>query len=207
MRRKSTMSKRVRGRGLMDWVTGTALPWLKKNKVISTLGNLAAPFYAPAGAVGDIAGSLGYGKRKRGRPRHTRRRIIIHVKGGAFSDVLKRGLSAVKKGAQLAQKHQLISRGANLANQLTGNKYKALGTVGDIAGALGFGKRRMRAPRRLPLMLSDPNYSHGGALGYSRGGAIKMSTMGPVPARLRRGGALGYTGGEMGGRRRRKKKL
>lgn len=57
--------KGARGRGFVDWIKNKALPFLKKTKIISTVGNALAPVVPFAGTVGKIAGTAGYGRKRR----------------------------------------------------------------------------------------------------------------------------------------------
>jgi len=61
--------RRVKGKGLFDFVK-SASKFLRKHKIISSvgsaLGNMGLPY---AGAIGSAAGSLGFGKRRRVRRR------------------------------------------------------------------------------------------------------------------------------------------
>jgi hypothetical protein len=69
----------LRGKGkIMDWIKNKALPWLKKTKIISTVGNALAPIPgigSIAGTVGKVAGAAGYGMRRRAR-RTTKKRMV-----------------------------------------------------------------------------------------------------------------------------------
>lgn len=69
--RYAKVKRRMRGRGLMDFI-GKALGFLKKHKVISKLGGslggmLPGKYGAVASGVGNVAGSLGFGRRRRRR--------------------------------------------------------------------------------------------------------------------------------------------
>lgn len=65
-RRKRTM----KGKGsFMDWIKNKALPFLKKTKIISTVGKALAPAIPLAGTIGNVAGNAGFG-----RNRHTRKK-------------------------------------------------------------------------------------------------------------------------------------
>lgn len=73
VRRTRRVTGMRRGRGFFDWIKNKALPWLKKTKLISTVGNALAPIPGIgniAGTIGKVAGMAGYGRRKYvGRPR------------------------------------------------------------------------------------------------------------------------------------------
>lgn len=112
--------RKVRGGSLWSWIKDTAVPWIKKNKLISR-GAAALGGILPGGygmlAKGASAGAstLGWGKRP---------------KGGSF-------LSALKKGHTFVKNNRLISKGAFGLHKLTGNdKFKS---VGQAAHALGYG--------------------------------------------------------------------
>lgn len=73
MRKYSLVRKRVRGGSLRDFFN-RANEFLQKHKVLSRLAKgystLPLPFASQVGKVGEVAGSLGYGRRRRGRPRY-----------------------------------------------------------------------------------------------------------------------------------------
>ena len=59
--------KRQRGRGFMDWIS-KAGDFLKSSKLVSTVGNALGSAGVPfASQIGSVAGSLGYGRRRRGK--------------------------------------------------------------------------------------------------------------------------------------------
>lgn len=61
--------RKLRGRGFMDFLR-KANDWLKKTRIISTVGNALGTVLPVASTVGKIAGAAGYGrKRKRMRGR------------------------------------------------------------------------------------------------------------------------------------------
>lgn len=81
-RHKSHRTRRMHGRGkFMDFLN-KANNWLKKTKVISTVANALGPVVPYASTVGNVAGKLGYGrKRRRGHRRATgsgRRHTVRH---------------------------------------------------------------------------------------------------------------------------------
>lgn len=58
--------KRQRGRGFMDFLSG-ANNFLKSSKLVSTIGSALGSAGVPfASQIGSVAGSLGYGRRRRG---------------------------------------------------------------------------------------------------------------------------------------------
>ena len=82
MARRNVMrqrKRRMRGRGMWDWVS-KASDWLKNNKLISTVGNALGGIGIPyASQIGSVAGSLGYGRRRRHHGRGLR------LAGGSIS--------------------------------------------------------------------------------------------------------------------------
>ena len=67
--------RRMRGRGVMDWIK-KAGGFLQKSKLISTVANGLASAGVPlAGSIGSVAGSLGFGRR-------SRRGAGLHLAGG-----------------------------------------------------------------------------------------------------------------------------
>ena len=57
--------RRARGGGFMDALR-SAHDWIKKNKIISTVGSALGRVGVPyAGAIGTAASTLGYGRRRR----------------------------------------------------------------------------------------------------------------------------------------------
>ena len=66
MARVSRRRRRMRGRGLMDFL-GKANNFLKQSKLVSSVGNaLGAAGIPLAGKIAGVASSLGYGRRRRG---------------------------------------------------------------------------------------------------------------------------------------------
>ena len=58
---------RMRGKGLMSFL-GKANNFLRNSKLVSTIGNSLGAAGVPfASQIGSVAGSLGYGRRRRGR--------------------------------------------------------------------------------------------------------------------------------------------
>ena len=70
MPKYSTRSRKMRGRGLLDWIK-KAHSFIKKNKLISRLASgysqTGLPYAGAVGIGGSTAKLLGYGKRTRGR--------------------------------------------------------------------------------------------------------------------------------------------
>lgn len=57
----------MKGRGFMDFI-GKANNFLKSSKLVSSIGNALGSAGVPfASKIGSIAGTLGYGRRRRGR--------------------------------------------------------------------------------------------------------------------------------------------
>ena len=66
MARVSRRRRRMRGRGLMDFL-GKANNFLKQSKLVSSVGNaLGAAGIPLAGKIAGVASSLGYDRRRRG---------------------------------------------------------------------------------------------------------------------------------------------
>ncbi len=69
---RKTMKKRTqRGGSILSWIKNKALPWLKKNKIVSRvasgLATVLPPQYAGiASNVGKAARAVGYGRRRGG---------------------------------------------------------------------------------------------------------------------------------------------
>lgn len=70
MPRYSTRSRKMKGRGLLDWIK-KAHSFIKKNKLISRLASgysqTGLPYAGAVGIGGSISKQLGYGRRTRGR--------------------------------------------------------------------------------------------------------------------------------------------
>lgn len=119
--------RRVRRRGgsLLDALR-SAHDWIKKNRVISTVGNALGSVGVPyAGTIGKAASVLGYGRRRRRRVRRRRR-------GGDLKSVLSSAHNFVKS-------KRLIS---SALKHFGHNKLSA------AASALGYGRRRRTRRRR-----------------------------------------------------------
>lgn len=66
MARAPRRRRRMRGRGLMDFL-GKANNFLKQSKLVSSVGSALGAAGVPfASQIGSVAGSLGYGRRRRG---------------------------------------------------------------------------------------------------------------------------------------------
>ena len=64
-RRRRRRTRRVKGGSLSSWIK-KAGEWLKKHQVVSRVGNLLGTMGVPmAGTIGKMAGSVGYGRRRR----------------------------------------------------------------------------------------------------------------------------------------------
>lgn len=128
--RKSHGRKRgpKRGRGLISWIKDKALPFLRKTKLVSTVGNALAPVVPVAGTIAKAASSAGYGRKRR-----TRRGK------GLFNFIKNKALPFLKKT-------KLISTVGNAVAPVI----PAAGTIAKVATAAGYGKRRGRGmhPRR-----------------------------------------------------------
>jgi len=128
-RRRRVGRPRRRGGNLLSDI-GNALSsahnFIRKNKLISTVGNALGSVGVPyAGAIGKAAGILGYGRRRRRRVRHRRR-------GGDLRSALSSAHNFVKS-------KRLIS---SALKHFGHNKLSA------AASALGYGRRRRTRRRR-----------------------------------------------------------
>ena len=64
-RTRRPIRRRARGGGFMDALR-SAHDWIKKNKIINTIGSTLGRVGVPyAGAIGTAASTLGYGRRRR----------------------------------------------------------------------------------------------------------------------------------------------
>lgn len=64
-RSRRVRHRRQRGRGLGQWLS-RANDFLKKSKLVSTVGNALGSAGVPfASQIGNVAGSLGYGRKSR----------------------------------------------------------------------------------------------------------------------------------------------
>jgi hypothetical protein len=138
-RRVGLRRRRVRRRGGSFFGSiGNALSkahdWIKSNKVISTVGKALGSVGVPyAGAIGNAASTLGYGRRRR---RVVRRRTVRKRRvGGSLRSILSSAHNFVKK-------HQLVSKGLS---------HFGHAKLASAASSLGYGRRRTvrrRAPAR-----------------------------------------------------------
>ena len=117
--------RRARGGGFMDALR-SAHDWIKKNKIISTVGSALGRVGVPyAGAIETAASTLGYGRRRRVvRRRPLRPRAI----GGSLRSML------------LAS-HAFIKSRKLVSGALTHFGHSKLASA---ASALGYGKRWTR---------------------------------------------------------------
>lgn len=111
--------RKVKGGSIWSWIKNKALPWIKKNKLVSrgaaALGGILPGGYGLAAkGVATGATALGWG-----RPR-----------GGSL-------LNTLKKVHHTVRSNRLISRGAFGLHKITGNKH--LKSVGKVAHSLGYG--------------------------------------------------------------------
>jgi hypothetical protein len=112
---------RVRGGSLLSWIKEKALPWVKKNKLLSRGLSMFGPYGKIAGTA---AGALGWGKRSKG--------------SGVASDIIKKHatLANLKKYNTIARNKRYISRGLFKI----GKKGSIFHKMGKAAHALGYGK-------------------------------------------------------------------
>lgn len=151
-RRRRVGRPRKRGRGIFSKIND----FLKKHRIISTVGKALGSVGVPyAGAIGNAAGVLGYGRRRRvrrragGRRRVYRRRRVAggrrrvyrrrRVAGGRRRRVRRRGgdlKGLVSKVHSFVKDNRLISRGLRhfLPNS---NLHKAASALGYGAGRGG----------------------------------------------------------------------
>lgn len=140
--------RRQRGKGFMD-VLKKVGAFLKKTQLVSkvgrTLGSVGVPY---AGMIGNVAGSLGYGRRRRvGRPRVSRvRGQGLSLAGGMYRRPMRqrrqRGkgfMDVLKKVGAFLKKTQLVSK---VANTLGSAGIPYAGAIGSVASSLGYGRRR-----------------------------------------------------------------
>lgn len=124
--------------------------FIKRHKIISTVGNALGAVGVPyASAVGKAAGVLGYGRRRRriGRPRRRivryglgRRRVYRRRRGGDIKSILSSAHKFVKD-------RRLVSSAL---------KHFGHHKLASAASTLGYGRRRRRVVRR--------RRRHGGSL-------------------------------------------
>ena len=84
-RRRTHRRHHMAGAGFWGDLVSGAHNFLKKSKLISTVGSALGGVGVPyAGNIGSIAGSLGYGRRRVGRPRGRGVGLRRHVGRGAM---------------------------------------------------------------------------------------------------------------------------
>ena len=128
-RTRRPIRRRARGGGFMD-VLRSAHDWIKKNKIISTVGSALGRVGVPyAGAIGNAASTLGYGRRRIVRRRRPLRPRAI---GGSLRSMLSAAHGFIKK-------NQLVSKGLS---------HFGHSKLASAASSLGYGRRRRRPVRR-----------------------------------------------------------
>jgi hypothetical protein len=139
MKRHTSKSKlrHPRGGSLWGWIKNTAMPWVKKNKLISKGLNMLGPYGQIAGTAAD---ALGYGKgNMRGR--------------GVVTDFIKKHatMANLRKMNTVARDKKYISRGLlhygspggmvhNAGRFAQSIGYGSCG--GSLGGSLGYGKKK-----------------------------------------------------------------
>ena len=119
-------ARRARGGGFMDALRSAHI-WIKKNKIISTVGSALGRVGVPyAGAIGTAASTLGYGRRRIVRKRRPLRPRAI---GGSLRSMLSAAHGFIKK-------NQLVSKGLS-----------HFGHSKLAASSLGYGRRPVRRHR------------------------------------------------------------
>ena len=118
-KKHSTHRKKVRGGSVWSWIKDKALPWIKKNKIVSraagALGSVLPGGWGQAAkAVSTGATAVGWGR----------------TRGGSL-------MSNLRRAHDFTKKHRLISRGAHGLHKITGNKH--LKVLGNVAGTYGYG--------------------------------------------------------------------
>lgn len=104
---KRTGRRKLRGRGFMDFLK-KANNFLKKTKVISTVGNALGTVLPIAGTVGKIAGSAGYGRPRR---RGMKGRGINPQMGSGYGGTSSYSTGVVGMGRQRRGKRSMRGRG------------------------------------------------------------------------------------------------
>ena len=158
---------RKRGRGIKE-ILSKGKNFLKNSKLISKTLNNIAPHWVAAKPLSMLASSYGYGKPKR------RRRGK-----GKVGDWFKNAFSWIKK-------NKIVSTVANaLAPVLP-----IAGTVGKVAGAAGFGRKRKRlGARRGRGPFAQTGSGYGGSNAYSSGMVVMGKKRGMTS---RRGRGIGH---------------
>ena len=104
----------------------SAHDWIKKNKIISTVGSALGRVGVPyAGAIGTAASTLGYGRRRIVRKRRPLRPRAI---GGSLRSMLSAAHGFIKK-------NQLVSKGLS---------HFGHSKLASAPSSLGYGRRRRR---------------------------------------------------------------
>jgi hypothetical protein len=123
----------------MSWLkkaAGSVSNFLKKSKILSTLGGALGPMagaYAPAiGAATGAASSLGYGRRSRAARMRGRGPRLNSLFSG-----LKKANSFLRDSGALSAGLGMLSNSGLLKN--TGSA--RAGTASNLASALGYGRR------------------------------------------------------------------
>lgn len=80
-RKRITRQRRMQGKGFMD-VIKKINNFLKKTKLVSTVGSALGNVIPIAGTIGRVAGSAGYGRRKKRAPK---KKLMSSRRGGALS--------------------------------------------------------------------------------------------------------------------------
>jgi hypothetical protein len=117
--------------GIKRAATG-AHDFIKNNRLISR--GLALIPDARARAAGTAAGALGYGRKRKYRKRHYKKRRLV---GGRKRKV--RLVGGRRKRARFVKRHRLVSRG------LSHFKYHGLS---NAASSLGYGRRKRSYKKR-----------------------------------------------------------
>lgn len=152
-RRRGLHGRRRRRRG-GSWLTNAlskAHNWIKSKKIISTVGNALGAVGVPyAGAIGKVAGTLGYGRRRRvrrrrlgGRRRVYRRRVTHRRVGGRRRVYRRRRTHRRRKGGNLksllSTAHKFIKDNRLISKGLRTFGHSKLAAASQ---ALGYGRRR-----------------------------------------------------------------
>ena len=117
--KRTSHRRKVRGGSIWSWIKDKALPWIKKNKIVSrgaaALGGILPGAWGTAAkGVATGASAMGWGR----------------TRGGSL-------MSNLKRAHDFTKKHRLISRGAHGLHKITGNKH--LKVLGNVAGTYGYG--------------------------------------------------------------------
>lgn len=153
--------RKLKGKGIKE-LMNKAKDFLQRTKIISRTADHFKP-HLPAFAypISTLAKSYGYGKKskrgrgapKRGRGAPKRKRLL---RGSGFMDW-------IKKASDWLKKTKIISS----VGSALGTVLPVAGTIGNIAGAAGYGRRRKRMTGRGLAPQSGSGY--GGSPCYSVG--------------------------------------